>query len=252
MPEFSICIPTYEYKGRGVEFLSHLFETLERQTIKDYEVIISDHSKDDLIYNLCEEWGEKFDLKYYKNIENRGSLSQNTNMCFRLSTGKYIKTVYQDDFFYSDQALEKIKDVFETTSSKWLATACNHYEDEQRIFYRNFYPNFDNPISTLFGENLMSCPTVIAIRRDSLIEFDENLKMLMDCEFYYRMVSLGYKIGRVWDDVYHLEHSRTFNSHYNNPRFLENDKLWQWFRYQDKDAILTYYKHQDYLKERLS
>jgi glycosyltransferase involved in cell wall biosynthesis len=187
MPEFSICIPTYEYKGRGVEFLSHLFQTLQKQTIEDYEVIISDHSKDDFIYNLCEEWGEKFDLKYYKNIENRGSLSQNTNMCFRLSSGKYIKTVYQDDFFYSDQALEKIKDVFETTSSKWIATACNHYEDEHRFFYRDFYPRFDDPLATLFGENLMSCPTVIAIRKDALIEFDENLKMLMDCEFYYRM-----------------------------------------------------------------
>lgn len=73
-----------------------------------------------------------------------------------------------------------------------------------------------------------------------------------DCEFYYRMVSLGYKVGRVWDDVYHLEHSRTFNSHYNNPKFIENDKLWQWFRYQDHDTILNYYKNQDYLKERLS
>ena len=187
MPEFSICIPTYEYNGRGVEFLSNLFETLERQTINDYEVIVSDHSKDNQIYNLCEKWGEKFDLKYYRNTEGRGSLSQNTNMCFRFSSGKYIKTVYQDDFFYSDKALEKIKNIFETTSYKWLATACNHYEDSQKFFYRDFYPNFDNPIATLLGENLISCPTVIAIRKDSLIQFDENLKMLMDCEFYYRM-----------------------------------------------------------------
>lgn len=187
MPEFSICIPTYEYKGRGVEFLSHLFNTLEKQTLDDYEVIISDHSQDEEIYNLCEKSSEKFDIKYYKNTESRGSLSQNTNMCFRLASGKYIKTVYQDDFFYSNQALEKIKDTFETTSCKWLATACNHYEDSQGVFYRDFYPKFDDPVATLFGENLISCPTVIAIRKDSLIEFDEQLKMLMDCEFYYRM-----------------------------------------------------------------
>lgn len=187
MPEFSICIPTYEYKGRGVEFLSHLFETLEKQTIEDYEVIISDHSQDNHIYNLCEKWGEKFDLKYYKNTESRGSLSQNTNMCFRLSSGKYVKIVYQDDFFYSDDALKKIKQIFDTTSYKWLATACNHYEDEKGFFYRDFYPTFNDPLNTLFGENLISCPTVIAIRKDALLEFDENLKMLMDCEFYYRM-----------------------------------------------------------------
>lgn len=187
MPEFSICIPTYEYNGRGVEFLSHLLDTLETQTFTDYEVIVSDHSQDEEIYNFCKKISEKFDLKYYKNIENRGSLSQNTNMCFRLATGKYIKPVYQDDFFYSDQTLFKLKDIFETTSCKWVATACNHYEDSQKLFCRDFYPNFDNPTATLFGENLISCPTVIAIRKDSLLEFDENLKMLMDCEFYYRM-----------------------------------------------------------------
>lgn len=187
MPEFSICIPTYEYKGRGVEFLSHLFDTLETQTLTDYEVIVSDHSQDMEIYNFCEKSGERFDLKYYRNTDNRGSLSHNTNMSFALASGKYIKPVYQDDFFYSDKALEKIKDIFENTSCKWLATGCNHYDDSQQLYYRDFIPNFDNPVATLFGENLMSCPSVIALRSDSLIQFDENLKMLMDCEFYYRM-----------------------------------------------------------------
>lgn len=96
-----------------------------------------------------------------------------------------------------------------------------------------------------------------AFNRNPYIEFgmmNENFISwgCEDCEFYYRMVELGYKVGRVWDDVYHLEHSRTFNSHYNNPRFIENDKLWQWFRYQDRNAILKYYKNQDYLKERVS
>ena len=43
----SIAIPTYEVKGRGVEFLNDLFRTIEIQTFKDFEVVVSDHSKDD-------------------------------------------------------------------------------------------------------------------------------------------------------------------------------------------------------------
>jgi glycosyltransferase involved in cell wall biosynthesis len=187
MPEFSICIPTYEYNGRGVEFLSHLFDTLEKQTFTDYEVIVSDHSQDMEIYNFCEKSGDRFDLKYLRNSQQRGSLSQNTNMCFRVAQGRILKPVYQDDFFYDNDTLLKIKDVFDTTSCKWVVTACNHYDDNSKTFYRDFYPNFDNPSSTLFGENLLSCPTVIALLKTSMIEFDENLKMLMDCEFYYRM-----------------------------------------------------------------
>ena len=92
--------------------------------------------------------------------------------------------------------------------------------------------------------------------RDSYIEFGMMNENFMswgceDCELYYRMMELGYKVGRVNDDVYHLEHSRTFNSHYHNPHFQSNNRLWEWFRYQGKESILEYYKNQDYLKERL-
>lgn len=187
MPEFSICIPTYEYKGRGVEFLSHLLDTLEKQTLDDYEVIISDHSQDDEIQNYLSGQGDRFDIKYYRNENKRGNLSNNTNQCLSMSTGRIIKPVYQDDFFYTDIALEEIKKAFDTEECQWLATACNHYDDELEIYCRDFYPNFDEPEATLFGKNLISCPTVIAFLNDAKIEFDENLNMLMDCEFYYRM-----------------------------------------------------------------
>ena len=71
-----------------------------------------------------------------------------------------------------------------------------------------------------------------------------------DCELYYRMNILGYKVGRVMHDVYHLEHSRTFNSHYHNPKFHENNQLWQWFRKQNVDVVRKYYEDQKYVKER--
>ena len=73
-----------------------------------------------------------------------------------------------------------------------------------------------------------------------------------DVELYYRMSCLEYKIGRVWSDVYHLEHSRTFNSHYNNPSFNNNNNLWEWFRKQDKKTIRDYYNQQEYYKRRTS
>ena len=73
-----------------------------------------------------------------------------------------------------------------------------------------------------------------------------------DVELYYRMSCLGYKIGRVSNDLYHLEHARTFNSHYNNPKFNDNNNLWEWFRKQNRATIRNYYSQQKYLKERLS
>lgn len=71
-----------------------------------------------------------------------------------------------------------------------------------------------------------------------------------DCEFYYRLNLFGFKVGRVIDDIYHFEHGRTFNSHYHNPKFRDNDALWNWIRKQDMDTLAAYYSKLDYLKKR--
>jgi cellulose synthase/poly-beta-1,6-N-acetylglucosamine synthase-like glycosyltransferase len=71
-----------------------------------------------------------------------------------------------------------------------------------------------------------------------------------DCEYYYRLQALGYKVGRVNNMVYHFDHARTFNSHYHNPKFMDNHKLWQVIRTLDKNAIIRYYEDQDYVKDR--
>ena len=71
-----------------------------------------------------------------------------------------------------------------------------------------------------------------------------------DCEYYYRLQALGYKVGRVNNIVYHLEHSRTFNSHYHNPKFMDNHNLWQNIRTWDENMIVKYYESQNYVSER--
>ncbi len=73
-----------------------------------------------------------------------------------------------------------------------------------------------------------------------------------DCEYYYRLQALGYRVGRVNDMVYHFDHARTFNSHYHNPKFMDNHNLWQTIRNMSRDAIIRYYEDQNYVKERRS
>lgn len=71
-----------------------------------------------------------------------------------------------------------------------------------------------------------------------------------DDEFYYRMSMLGNRIGRVNNYVYHLEHSRTQNSWFSNPKFNSNYQLWSSIKTFDREQFLNYYKNQDYLKKR--
>ena len=71
-----------------------------------------------------------------------------------------------------------------------------------------------------------------------------------DNEFYYRMSILGNRIARVDDYVYHLEHSRTDNSWFSNPKFNNNWQLWHTIKTFDRNQLIQYYKGQEYLKTR--
>ena len=101
MPEISVCITTYEFKGEGVKFLSELFDNLRKQTFQDFNIIISDHSIDDEIYNFCEKNSEDFEIIYVRNVNGRGNLGPNTNCAIEHGTGRILKIVYQDDILFN-------------------------------------------------------------------------------------------------------------------------------------------------------
>lgn len=69
-----------------------------------------------------------------------------------------------------------------------------------------------------------------------------------DCELYYRLNFLGNRVDRINDYVYHLEHSRSTDSWFSNPKWQENTNLWNWIKRQNKETFLKYYENQDYIK----
>jgi hypothetical protein len=72
-----------------------------------------------------------------------------------------------------------------------------------------------------------------------------------DKEIYYRFDALGFKIGRVEDWVYHIEHLRDVDSDITNPYHNDNVKLYNSILKMDKDEIAKYYSNQEYYKKRL-
>ena len=72
-----------------------------------------------------------------------------------------------------------------------------------------------------------------------------------DCEFYFRFSILGFRVARVNDWIWHFEHSRSHNSHYHNPKFMDNHNLWQWLKEQNRETISQYIQNQDYYTRRI-
>ena len=106
--KMSIAVPTWESYGKGNEFLDDLFRTLEIQTFQDFEVVVSDHSKDDKLVDVIDEFQHKFNILYVKNKNDRGNGPANTNNAIDKCSGDIIKVMFQDDFFYDEEALKKI------------------------------------------------------------------------------------------------------------------------------------------------
>jgi len=71
-----------------------------------------------------------------------------------------------------------------------------------------------------------------------------------DNERPIRFEKLGYKVGRVNDLIYHMEHSRTINSWFTNPYINDNKNLYEKLKGMNSEDLKNYYQNIDYLQKR--
>ena len=70
-----------------------------------------------------------------------------------------------------------------------------------------------------------------------------------DKERYYRFKKLGYRVERIDNWVYHLEHTRGENSWFTNPHMQSNMDEWNKIQSMNREQLKEYYSQQDYLKK---
>ena len=192
----SIAIPCYEMKGLGPEYLNISLNYIANQTYKDFEVVISDHSKDDKIKNVIDHWAQILNLKHIKNSYKRGSSSANINTAIDNCSGDIIKILFQDDFLFDEFSIEKTVKSFDLNRA-WLVSTCAHTADGNTYFDVHI-PRWNDNIH--LGINTISSPSVLSIRRDVECRFDENLIWLMDVD-YYKQLYLKYGNPIILNDI---------------------------------------------------
>jgi glycosyltransferase involved in cell wall biosynthesis len=183
MKHISICIPTYEMRGLGADFLAQSLQVLCTQTFADFDVVVSDHSRTTEIKDVCESFSGRIDVSYVQNDHMLGNSAANLNNAIRHATGRLVKILFQDDFLFSETSLEETADAFDVSRDQWLVSACEHSRDG-KTFYRPFYPRYNDKIH--LGKNTISSPSVVTVRNDHPLLFDESLLWLMDCDYYRR------------------------------------------------------------------
>jgi glycosyltransferase involved in cell wall biosynthesis len=189
-PKISVCIPTYEANGKGVEFLTKNIESILSQTYKNLEIIVSDHSKNDEIQNYVTGL-KKDNVKYLRYSENIGWPAHNTNNAIKHSTGDYIKLMNLDDFIQGEDSIQLMVDLL-SNGSKWVISGCIHYNYETGDWTNPIIPRIEDDGKHLIkGINYVGCPSVGLIPRDEFL--DPEVLYMIDCELWYRIfLKYGY------------------------------------------------------------
>lgn len=174
MPSISVCIPTSDMKDKE-RFFTRCLDSLWSQSMQDFEIIVTDNSTDDKIYEICEYYSG---IEYYRNPIK--GMAQNTNEAMRRASGELIKILYSDDYLAHEHALHKILTHFE---GNWLVTGCLH--DDGLEVFKPHLPHYSKDIH--LGNNSIGGPSVLTIKNEEVMFFDEEMTWLLDCDYYRRL-----------------------------------------------------------------
>lgn len=250
MKYLSICIPAHEMGGKGPEYLAYSFDVMLKQSFQDFEVIISDQSKNDGIEKVCGRYRGKLDITYVKEPTGARSQSINFNNGLKHCTGKLVKIMWLDDFFYYTDALKDIVDAFDLKKDHWLVTSCIQTKD-CKDFFRLFHPTY-NDATSLF-KNSIGAPTVLTIKNENPLRFDEKITVWYTDIDYYKRYFDRFGPPKILDKI--TVAIRVHENSVTNTTATEKrrDKEWQYivkkYKLPHPYRLILGYKYRRYTKQ---
>lgn len=189
MPKVSICIPAY----KQVELLRKTLQSVLMQDFADYELILTDDSPDDSVELLCSEFDFNGRLIYKRNQPSLGSPS-NWNAAMKMATGSYVKILHHDDYFTVPYALSKFVEQMDNNPEAALVFCATKIEFHgtgqvkiHRCSQQHQFELIHSP-EQLVITNRIGAPSAVMVRNNQQILFDEQLKWLVDIDWYIRLL----------------------------------------------------------------
>lgn len=99
----SVIIPVYNME----RYISEAIESIEKQTLKELEIVCVDDGSSDNSYRVMEEYTKKFSNILLLKQENQGP-GPARNFGIKEAKGEFCCFLDADDFYYSDDILEKL------------------------------------------------------------------------------------------------------------------------------------------------
>ena len=108
-PKLSITLTTYNLD----KYVEKALESIPKQ--KDIELIICDDCSQDNTVNIIKNFIDNnkslfYDIIFLQNEENKG-VGYTLNRCYDAATGDYITSLDSDDYYYTDNFINIIKEI---------------------------------------------------------------------------------------------------------------------------------------------
>jgi glycosyltransferase, group 2 family len=203
----SVIIPVYNVE----DYLHYAIESLEKQTYKNFEVILVNDGSTDDSGKLCDEYSEKYSNISVFHKEN-GGLSDARNFGVQQAKGEFITFLDPDDYLeeYSLELLAGIQEMHDCDIVSTRVKATELY---------NVYSNH-----SLTEEDIKN---VIVMDRDVFLEeaFYDKVATVSACGKLYRknILEIPFPKGRIYEDLYIVsEHVAKANKIVHTPLQIYN------------------------------
>lgn len=213
-PKVSVCVPT---RGHPDE-VTRLLRSLLSQTMKDWELVISDDSGDTSVECVVQELMARQSptrLHYHRNEVPMGPI-RNWNAALAPARGRFIKIMFSDDYFTGEKSLAQFVGLLEENPEATLAFsgsrqvllgAASDLDYQHGVmagheigYTKEGFPYYERCATEQFAEELkkdyrrlflgneVGAPSAVILRRfpgDRIPHFDEESGFASDMFLYF-------------------------------------------------------------------
>jgi glycosyltransferase involved in cell wall biosynthesis len=198
-PVVSVCIPTYQ----GAQFIAQAIESVLKQTLRDFELIIVDDNSLDKTTEIVSRFNDPR-IRFLANPHNLGP-EGNWNRCLDEATGRYFKLLPQDDVL-APECLERQVASLESDTDHHIALvfcARNIVDAKDNILMVRGYPGASSGMIAgpdvirrclRWGTNLVGEPGCVLLRLPlarKIGKFDAEIPYLIDLDYWARLLLKG-------------------------------------------------------------
>lgn len=196
-PKISVCIPTYNY-GR---FISQAIDSVLSQSFSDFELLVADNASTDSTEEIVRQFAaQDARIRYVRHESNLGMVG-NWNYCLREAQGKYIKFLFADDLFASNDILQLMASVLDADDSVSLVGSARKLVNSKSGITQILSLSKENRV--LHGtdainmcirqkQNLVGEPTAVMFRISQAARgFDNKYHQIVDLEMWFHLLEKG-------------------------------------------------------------